>query len=81
MDNGAPPFGNLEADVRATLCSQNNANIVKPSTFDLGFNLVEEGGALENFDFDSFLQNPNDDAAFNLGGEFDFNHVEVGGDL
>lgn len=49
--------------------------------FDLGFTL-EEGGALENFDFDSFLQNPNDDTSFGINGDFDFNHVpEVGGDL
>ncbi|KAF2033103.1 hypothetical protein EK21DRAFT_59444 [Setomelanomma holmii] len=61
-----PPFGNLDGT---------------DSSFDLaGFDL-NDNAALENFDFDSFLQNPNDDA-FNMGTDFDFNHVtEVGNDL
>jgi hypothetical protein len=51
----------------------------KPS-FDLGTFGLDDGAALENFDFDSFLQNPNDDN-FGMSGDFDFNHVteEVGG--
>ncbi|KAF1914409.1 hypothetical protein BDU57DRAFT_294075 [Ampelomyces quisqualis] len=63
-----PPFGT-------------NLDGTDPS-FDLG-NLDFGGEAtLENFDFDTFLQNPNDDTFGGLGGDFDFNHVtEVGGDL
>ncbi|KAF2820239.1 hypothetical protein CC86DRAFT_305239 [Ophiobolus disseminans] len=66
MDNGPPPFGN-------TLDGTDSGG------FDLGLGFGDEG-ALENFDFDSFLQNPNDDGGFALSGDFDFNHVpEVGG--
>jgi len=51
-------------------------------SFDLGNLDFGAETALENFDFDSFLQNPNDDTFGGLAGDFDFNHVtEVGGDL
>tara|TARA_R110002003_G_scaffold112_18_gene9723 strand:+ start:29154 stop:29357 length:204 start_codon:yes stop_codon:yes gene_type:complete len=50
--------------------------------FDLGGFNIDDNAALENFDFDSFLQNPNDDGGFGMGSDFDFGHVtEVGGDL
>jgi hypothetical protein len=54
-------------------------NLLKPA-FDLGNLGFDDGAALENFDFDSFLQNPNDDN-FGMSTDFDFNHVteEVGG--
>ncbi|KAF2127924.1 hypothetical protein P153DRAFT_376854 [Dothidotthia symphoricarpi CBS 119687] len=65
MDNNIPPFGNIE----------------DPNSLDLGFNFTDDSGALENFDFDSFLHT--DDAGgggFGLGAEFDFgNPVEAGG--
>ncbi|KAH7080106.1 hypothetical protein BKA63DRAFT_234945 [Paraphoma chrysanthemicola] len=41
--------------------------------FDLTFGM-DDNAALENFDFDSFLQNPADDA-FGMNGDFDFGHV------
>ncbi|KAH9863771.1 hypothetical protein J1614_009703 [Plenodomus biglobosus] len=68
MDNNGPPFGNIGDGTDAP--------------FDLNFNL-DDSGALENFDFDSFLHTSNDDTGFgNLVGEFDFtNTAEVGGDL
>jgi len=52
------------------------------SSFSLGDFGLDDGAALENFDFDSFLQNPND-GDFGMTSEFDFNHVteEVGGGL
>ncbi|KAF1851532.1 uncharacterized protein K460DRAFT_373522 [Cucurbitaria berberidis CBS 394.84] len=67
MDNNAPPFGNIDPD---------------PS-FDLGLNFGDDAGALENFDFDSFLHTSNDNDAFGISvGDFDFNNTtEVGGDL
>ena len=46
----------------------------------MGLNFEE--GALDNFDFDSFLQQPGDDNGFGMGGDFDFEHVQgVGGEL
>ncbi|KAH8723163.1 hypothetical protein GQ44DRAFT_774218 [Phaeosphaeriaceae sp. PMI808] len=63
-----PPFGNLDG--------------TDPVPFDLGLNTFADETALENFDFDSFLQNPNDDAFGSLSGDFDFHNVtEVGGDM
>jgi hypothetical protein len=83
MDNGQPPFGNtLDGSDVSILMSPSKCiytDIPKPNGFDLGLTFGDEG-ALENFDFDSFLQNPNDDGGFALSGDFDFNHVpEVGG--
>lgn len=65
MDNNAPPFGNLDAD----------------PGFDLGLTFGDDAGALENFDFDSFLHTGNDNDAFGgLVNDFDFNNTtEVGG--
>ncbi|KAH3907230.1 hypothetical protein HBI56_183640 [Parastagonospora nodorum] len=62
-----PPFGNIDGG---------------DSAFSLGDFGLDDGAALENFDFDSFLQNPND-GDFGMTSEFDFNHVteEVGGGL
>ncbi|KAI4957964.1 hypothetical protein J4E86_005104 [Alternaria arbusti] len=64
MDNGGPPFGNIDGD---------------PNGFDLGLNFGDDAGALETFDFDSFLQTGNDNDAFgNLVSDFDFpNPTEV----
>jgi hypothetical protein len=63
-----PPFGNSLDGTDAP--------------FDLGGFNIDDNAALENFDFDSFLQNPNDDGGFGMGSDFDFGHVtEVGGDL
>ncbi|KAI4943588.1 hypothetical protein J4E91_009225 [Alternaria rosae] len=64
MDNGGPPFGNIDGD---------------PNGFDLGLNFGDDPGALETFDFDSFLQTGNDNDAFgNLVSDFDFpNPTEV----
>jgi hypothetical protein len=78
-----PPFGNSldGADVSFLVpFTTTAANTLKPA-FDLGNLGFDDGAALENFDFDSFLQNPNDDN-FGMSADFDFNHVtEVGGDL
>jgi hypothetical protein len=61
--------------------TRTSPNVSKPS-FDLGNLGFGDETALENFDFDSFLQNPNDDNFSGLGGDFDFHSVtEVGGDL
>ncbi|KAH6848620.1 hypothetical protein B0T12DRAFT_192736 [Alternaria alternata] len=58
MDNGGPPFGNIDGD---------------PNGIDLAFNFGDDAGALENFDFDSFLHTGNDNDAFgNLVSDFDF---------
>ncbi|KAB2099418.1 hypothetical protein AG0111_0g12350 [Alternaria gaisen] len=64
MDNGGPPFGNIDGD---------------PNGIDLAFNFGDDAGALENFDFDSFLHTGNDNDAFgNLVSDFDFpNAAEV----
>jgi len=64
MDNGGPPFGNIDGD---------------PNGFDLGLNFGDDACALETFDFDSFLQTGNDNDAFgNLVSDFDFpNPTEV----
>ncbi|KAG9188011.1 hypothetical protein G6011_01934 [Alternaria panax] len=64
MDNGGPPFGNIDGD---------------PNGFDLGLNFGDDAGALENFDFDSFLHTGNDNDTFgNLVSDFDFpNAAEV----
>jgi hypothetical protein len=85
MDNNQPPFGNTldgaDVSARQGLYTVKYANVVQPGGFDLGLGFGDET-ALENFDFDSFLQNPNDDGFGGLSGEFDFTHVtEVGGDL
>jgi hypothetical protein len=47
--------------------------------FDLGLNFGDDAGALENFDFDSFLHTGNDNDTFgNLATDFDFpNTAEV----
>jgi len=70
MDNNVPPFGNLESEVCCSFLLSVPANSLPQSTFDLNLNF-EEGG-LENFDFDSFLQNPNDNDGFALGNDFTF---------
>ncbi|KAL6708847.1 hypothetical protein ACN47E_002254 [Coniothyrium glycines] len=58
MDN-QPPFGNLGGG--------------EDSSFDLGLNFGDDAGALENFDFDSFLHTGNDDNGLGgFGAEFDF---------
>jgi hypothetical protein len=44
-------------------------------SFDLANLGFDNGAALENFDFDSFLQNPNDGNLGALSVDFDFNHV------
>jgi hypothetical protein len=78
-----PPFGNIDGpDVSVMLRpTRTSPNVSKPS-FDLGNLGFGDETALENFDFDSFLQNPNDDNFSGLGGDFDFHSVtEVGGDL
>jgi len=63
MDNGGPPFGNIDND---------------PNGFDLGLNFGDDNGALENFDFDSFLHTGNDNDAFGTIPDFDFgNTTEV----
>jgi hypothetical protein len=50
--------------------------------FDLGLNFTDDAGALENFDFDSFLHTGADDNGFGIGVDFDFNNTtEVGGDI
>jgi hypothetical protein len=51
----------------------------QPNGFDLGLNFGDDSGALENFDFDSFLHTGNDNDAFgNLVSDFDFpNAAEV----
>ncbi|KAF2853592.1 hypothetical protein T440DRAFT_311054 [Plenodomus tracheiphilus IPT5] len=65
MDNNGPPFGNIGDGTDAP--------------FDLNFSL-DESGALENFDFDSFLHTNDDNGFGNLVGEFDFSNApEVGG--
>ncbi len=47
---------------------------------DLGF--ADDAGALENFDFDSFLHTGNENDTFGLVGDFDFNNAtEVGGEM
>jgi hypothetical protein len=58
MDNGGgQPFGSIDPD---------------PNGFDLNLNFTDEG-ALESFDFDSFLHTGNDNDAFgNLVSDFDF---------
>ena len=44
-------------------------------------NFTDDAGALENFDFDSFLHT-NENDTFGLVGDFDFNNAtEVGGDM
>ena len=54
---------------------------VQPS-FDLGLTFGDDAGALENFDFDSFLHTGNDNDTFGMVGDFDFNNTaEVGGEL
>lgn len=60
--------------------SQPHSNTMQPS---LDFNMNFEEGALGDFDFDSFLQQPGDDGAFgNLTQDFDFHNVaEVEGGL
>jgi hypothetical protein len=60
MDNGGPPFGSIDAD---------------PNGFDLGLSFADDAGALENFDFDSFLHTGNDADAFGNLGDFDFNNT------
>jgi hypothetical protein len=78
------PFGNIDGpDVSVQLGFRvvQRADERKSSS-DLGNLGFSDDTALENFDFDSFLQNPNDDSFRGLGGEFDFNHVsEAYGDL
>ncbi|KAH7390811.1 hypothetical protein DE146DRAFT_144020 [Phaeosphaeria sp. MPI-PUGE-AT-0046c] len=65
QQNDMPPFGNL---------GENG----DPS-FDLGLSFGDDT-ALENFDFDSFLQNPGEDSFDPMAGGFDFNSVaEVDG--
>lgn len=65
QQNDMPPFGNL---------GENG----DPS-FDLGLGFGDDT-ALENFDFDSFLQNPGEDSFDPMAGGFDFNSVaEVDG--
>jgi hypothetical protein len=85
MDNNQPPFGNTLDGTDVSLMPEPSAitytNALKPGGFDLGLGFGDET-ALENFDFDSFLQNPNEDGFGALGGDFDFHSVtEVGGDL
>jgi hypothetical protein len=78
-----PPFGNIDGPDVSFLSKlmRTSSNISKPS-FDLGNLGFNDETALENFDFDSFLQNPNDDNFGGLVGDFDFHSVtEVGGDL
>jgi hypothetical protein len=57
MDNGGPPFGSIDAD---------------PNGFDLGLSFADDAGALENFDFDSFLHTGDTDTFGGLGPDFDF---------
>ena len=80
-----PPFGTgLDAgnDVSIVSLFHNVYLLTSKPSFDLGNLDFGAETALENFDFDSFLQNPNDDTFGGLAGDFDFNHVtEVGGDL
>ncbi|KAF1943529.1 hypothetical protein EJ02DRAFT_129700 [Clathrospora elynae] len=65
MDNGGPPFGNIE----------------DPNGFDLNLGFGDETGALENFDFETFLHTNDNDGFGNLG-DFDFpNTAEVVGDM
>jgi hypothetical protein len=77
-----PPYGNSlnEADVSFLIpFTATSANVSKPA-FNLGDFRFDDRDALENFDFDSFLQNPNDDT-FGMSADFDFNNVtEVVGD-
>lgn len=55
---GIPPFGSL-------------SDSTGDPSFDLGLGFGEDT-ALENFDFDSFLQNPGGDDFDPMGGGFDF---------
>lgn len=85
MDN-VQPFGNIEDVCIAMNLYQPKhlTNLFQPNTLDLAFNFGDDNGALENFDFDSFLHTDDGGAGgFGLGGEFDFgNPVEAGaGDL
>lgn len=67
MDPIQPPFGNIDGD----------------PGFDLGLTFGDDTGALENFDFDSFLHTGNDGDAFgSLEGGFSFDAAtEVGTDI
>ncbi|KAJ5021590.1 hypothetical protein PSV09DRAFT_2437794 [Bipolaris maydis] len=57
MDNGGgQPFGSIDPD---------------PNNFDLGLTFPDDGGALETFDFDSFLHTGDNDGLGNFG-DFDF---------
>jgi hypothetical protein len=58
-----PPFGDMDGpDVSACFgfCVVQRADEMKPS-FDLGNLGFDDEKALEQFDFDRFLRNPNDD--------------------
>lgn len=62
MDN-QPPFGNIGDN--------------DPS-FDLNLGFGDDAGALENFDFDSFLHTGGDDNVLgDFGGDFDFPSAQV----
>lgn len=77
MDNGGPPFGNIDGDVCITLslALQQILTRRQPNGFDLGLNFGDDPGALENFDFDSFLHTGNDNDAFGLASDFDFSNA------
>lgn len=79
MDNGGPPFGNLDPDVGTSRpCFHTKLTARQPNGFDLGLSFADDAGALENFDFDSFLHTGNDADAFGNLGDFDFpNTAEV----
>lgn len=72
-NNGGPPFGSIDPDVGFSLILStiHLLTLQKPNGFDLGLNFPDDGGALETFDFDSFLHTGDNDGLGNFG-DFDF---------